>query len=273
VAAIGSRAPRLITTAVLLLTCSASMVGATSSNDARQTLARPSLFRTSSGERARAVGPIRRTVILGRSVDGRPIIGIETGDPASPRKVLVVGCVHGNECAGEAITSRLLELRPPASLDLWIIPNLNPDGAARGTRGNAHGVDLNRNFPWHWQPLDGVYYSGPHPLSEPEARIAYSVIRRLRPVVSIWFHQHLDLIDESGGNPTIETRFARLVRLPLARLAREPGSITSWENHTIPGTAFVVELPAGHLQPATAERFARAILTISAVRRRPRSNR
>jgi protein MpaA len=243
------------------------MAGASSTDDIRQTLARPPLFRTSSGERAHASAPILRTRILGRSVEGRPIIGIEAGDPASPRKVLVVGCVHGNECAGEAITRRLLKLPSPASVDLWIIPNLNPDGAARRTRGNAHGVDLNRNFPWHWQPLDGVYYSGPRPLSEPEARIAYSLLRRLRPVVSIWFHQHLDLIDESGGNPAIEMRFARLVRLPLARLAREPGSITSWENHTIAGTAFVVELPAGRLQSAAAARFAQAVLTISTVRR------
>jgi len=239
------------------------MAAASNTDRPRQTLARPALFLASSSERARAFGPILRTVILGQSVEGRPIIGIEAGDPASRRKILVVGCVHGNECAGEAITRRLLTLPPPASVDLWIIPNLNPDGAARGTRGNAHGVDLNRNFPWHWQPLTGVYYSGSRPLSEPEARIAYGFIRRLRPVVSIWFHQHLNLVDESGGSATIERRFATLVRLPLARLTREPGSVTTWENHTIAGTAFVVELPAGHLQPATAARFAHAITTIS----------
>lgn len=202
--------------------------------------------------------------MLGRSVTGRPILAVEAGNPASSRKVLVVGCVHGNECAGEAITSRLIESRPPANVDLWVIPNLNPDGAARGTRGNAHGVDLNRNFPWHWQPLSGVYYSGPHPLSEPEARIAYTVIRRLRPAISIWFHQHLDLVDQSGGDRRVEARFARLVHLRLLRLAREPGSITTWENHTFAGTAFVVELPAGRLVPAAVRTFTHAVLTISA---------
>jgi protein MpaA len=257
---------RLFTISVAVLAL-ASMAGACGTEKTRATLPRLHRLRAPSAERARAADPISRTVILGRSVEGRPIIGLEAGDPASPRKVLVVGCVHGNECAGEAITRRLLKLRPPTNIDLWIIPNLNPDGAARGTRGNAHGVDLNRNFPWHWQPLTGVYYSGPHPLSEPEARIAYSLIRRLRPVVSIWFHQHLDLIDESGGNTTIETRFATLVGLPLARLTREPGSITTWENHAITGTAFVVELPAGPVQRATAARFAQAVLTISAGQR------
>jgi len=205
----------------------------------------------------------RRIVLLGRSVEGRAIIAIETGDPSSSRKVLVVGCVHGNECAGTGITERLLGLAPPTQVDLWIIPNLNPDGAARGTRGNAQGVDLNRNFPWHWRPLHGIYDSGPRPLSEPESRIAENLILRLHPAISIWFHQHLDLVDESGGSVAIERHFASLVGLPVARLAREPGSITTWENHTLAGTAFVVELAAGKLPPATAARFARAVLAIS----------
>ena len=177
--------------------------------------------------------------------------------------MLIVGCVHGNECAGTGITERLLGLAPPTQADLWIISNLNPDGAARGTRGNAHGVDLNRNFPWHWRPLHGIYDSGPRPLSEPESRIAENLILRLHPAISIWLHQHLDLVDESGGSVAIERHFASLVGLPLARLTREPGSITTWENHTLAGTAFVVELPAGKLPPATAARFAHAVLAIS----------
>jgi len=161
----------------------------------------------------------RRIVLLGRSVEGRPIIAIETGDPSSSRKVLVVGCVHGNECAGTGITERLLGLAPPTQVDLWIIPNLNPDGAARGTRGNAQGVDLNRNFPWHWRPLHGIYDSGPRPLSEPESRIAENLILRLHPAISIWFHQHLDLVDESGGSVAIEPTL-RVAGRPPGRPAR-----------------------------------------------------
>jgi murein peptide amidase A len=207
---------------------------------------------------------LHRTVVLGRSVEGRPIIAVETGNASSPRKVLVVGCTHGDECAGTAITDRLVTLRATMRVDLWVIRELNPDGAARGTRDNARGVDLNRNFPWRWRALEGVYDSGPRPLSEPESRIAYKLIRRLRPVLSIWFHQHLDLVDESGGSIAIERRFAALAGLPLARLAREPGSITTWENHALTGTAFVVELPPGRLPPAAASRLARAVLAVAA---------
>ena len=155
-------------------------------------------------------------------------------------------------------------MRPPAGVDLWIVPVLNPDGVAAETRGNAHGVDLNRNFPWRWQPLGGVFFSGPGPLSEPESRLAYRLILRLRPRVSIWFHQHEDVVDESGGSLAVERRFARDAGLPLARLRREPGSVVTWENHRFPGaTAFVVELPAGALSAQQTTRYARAVLDLA----------
>jgi protein MpaA len=207
-----------------------------------------------------AEGP--RRVVLGRSLDGRPIVAYEVGNRNSRRRELVVGCIHGDEAAGVAIARRL-EHASPRSLDLWIVPSLNPDGMAADTRGNAHGVDLNRNFPWRWRPLSGIFYSGPRPLSERESRIAYRLILRLRPRVSIWFHQHLDVVDESGGSLAVERRFAALVGLRLARLAREPGSVVGWENHRLPGTtAFVVELPAGRLSPAKASRFAHAAIVV-----------
>jgi murein peptide amidase A len=200
-------------------------------------------------------------VLLGRSVEGRAIRAIEVGDPASPRKALVVGCIHGNECAGLAIVRRLQRLGPQAGVDLWLVPEANPDGTALNQRQNARGVDLNRNFPLHWRPLPrGTYYSGPRPASEPETRVALRFLRRLHPTVTIWFHQHLRLVDESGGDLSIERRFARLAGLPLVQLTRYPGSVTSWENHHLPDTtAFVVELPAGSLSPAEADRYARAV--------------
>ncbi len=204
-----------------------------------------------------------RPVVLGHSVDGRPIVAFVVGDRTSRRRVLIVGCIHGNEPAGIAIAHRL-ERTSPGGVALWIVPVLNPDGLAAGTRGNAHGVDLNRNFPWRWRRLSGVFSSGPRPLSEPESRIAYRLIRRLRPQVSIWFHQHMDVVDESGGDPSVERRFASLVGLPLTRLTREPGSVVGWENRSFPGTtSFVVEVPAGTLPAAAASRYAHAVLEIA----------
>jgi protein MpaA len=209
----------------------------------------------------------RRTVALSRSVEGRPIIAVEVGDFDARRRTLVVGCIHGNEQAGIAIADRLAQAAPPGELGLWIVPDLNPDGVAAGTRGNADHVDLNRNFPWRWRPLTGLYDSGRTPLSEPESRIAYRLIGRLNPIVSIWFHQHLDVVDESGGSVAIERRFARLTGLRLERLGREPGSVVGWTNHQDPsGTALVVELPAATLDTASVDRFARAAVALSLAR-------
>ena len=207
----------------------------------------------------------RHQTLLGQSVDGRPIVAIETGDFDAPDRVLIVGCIHGNETAGIAIANRLAHDPPPRELNLWIVPVLNPDGAAADTRGNAHGVDLNRNFPWRWRRLSGTYYSGPRPLSEPETRIACRLITHVRPAVSIWFHQHLDLVDDSTGNRALVRRFARAAGLRLAPLTREPGSAVTWETHRFPhSSSFVVELPAGTLTPAAAARLAGAVYVVSA---------
>jgi murein peptide amidase A len=237
------------------------------------------LLAPAAAGRAAAADPVgRRQTLLGRSVDGRPIAAIETGDFDSSTRLLVVGCIHGNEPAGVAISRWLSHGPLPRELDVWIVPVLNPDGVAARTRGNAHGVDLNRNFPWRWQRLGGVFYSGSRALSEPESRIAVRLIRRTRPRVSIWFHQHMNLVDESGGNPTVERRFAALVGLPLARLTREPGSAVGWENHDFPGTtAFVVELPMGSLPATAVRRYAHAVMAVGRIdttsRRQPRGGR
>ena len=81
----------------------------------------------------------RSTQLLGRSHEGRPIRAFRIGNPAAPARILVVGCIHGDECAGTAVTRRLLYLTRPVALDLWVVPNLNPYGTARAGRFNARG--------------------------------------------------------------------------------------------------------------------------------------
>jgi protein MpaA len=200
-----------------------------------------------------------RTVLLGRSWQGRPIRAVEVGDRSGTR-VLVVGCIHGNETAGIAV-ARALARRSPRGLDLWIVPDLNPDGVAAGTRRNAHGVDLNRNFPWRWRPLHGVYESGPRPLSEREARIAHTLIVRLHPRLTVWFHQHLDMVWASGGDRRIEKVFARVSGLPYHPMPQLAGSAITWQNNALRGTtAFAAELPAGEPSASQIARYVRAVL-------------
>ena len=202
-------------------------------------------------------------MVLGRSVQRRPIRAVVLGDPNARAAALVVGCIHGNEPAGIGVVERVRHWTPPTDMALWIVPDLNPDGRAADTRQNARGVDLNRNFPFRWQPLGprgSQQYAGAGPVSEPETRIARSLILRLRPRLTIWFHQPLGVTDRSGGDARLERRFARLSGLPLRTLPRYPGSVTSWEDFRLrTGTAFVVELPPGPPSPNAVSRYAAAV--------------
>ena len=132
-----------------------------------------------------------RTVLIGHSVRGRRIIARVLGPNDARRRILLVGCIHGNECAGLAITSALRDQPIAPGVQLWVVPEMNPDGTVADTRQNADGVDLNRNFPYRWERItDPTFDSGPRPASEPETRAAMRLIRRLRPAVTIWYHQH-----------------------------------------------------------------------------------
>jgi protein MpaA len=205
-------------------------------------------------------------ILLGRSVRGRPIWAIEHGDGAGRIKAVVVGSIHGNETGGIQIVRRLKTDRVPAGVDLWLIESMNPDGVAAGTRQNADRVDLNRNFPWHWRLLGkpGFWeYSGPRPLSEPESRAVQAFLLRLHPALVLWYHQPLAVVDESGGNLSIEDQYADLVGLPMKRLPRYPGSAAGWVNHRFPSsTSMVVELPAGPPQQTAIKHNAQAVLAL-----------
>ena len=204
-------------------------------------------------------------VALGRSEQNRLISAIHTGD-SSGLPVLVVGCIHGTECAGIPV-ARALE-RTATDLDLWVIPNLNPDGYAAGTRQNGRGVDLNRNWSSQWpgggRPWD-TYYPGPRPFSERETRIARRLILRLRPRVTIWFHQHMDLVWAWGQSSRAGRIYARAAGMRFYHRHWLHGTAPNWQNHHLPGTAsFVVELPAGSLSPRQVRRHVRAVLALGA---------
>ena len=201
--------------------------------------------------------------MVGRSAGGRPIGAHRLGDFSSPRTILVVGCIHGDECAGIEVTRRLVRGPRPRGLDLWVVHDLNPDGRRRGTRQNGRGVDLNRNFGSEWKPIGrrwGDDYAGPRPWSEPEARAARRLVRRIRPDVTVWYHQPQHVVRAWGASRAAARRYARLAREPYRSIRWLSGTAPNWQSHRFPGTAsFVVELPAGRLGRAAAARHARAV--------------
>jgi beta-N-acetylhexosaminidase len=211
-----------------------------------------------------SAAPPADVTVIGHSVEGRPIRAVRIGSPRARVKVMVVGAVHGNEPAGKAVIARLRRSRPPRGTALWLIADANPDGAAAGSRANAHGVDLNRNFPYRWQPQDGVYESGPGPASEPETQAIQRFAARERPRVSIWFHQALHIVVANRGDAKLQRLYSRLSGLARERLPDYHGTAVSWQNRTFAGdTAFVVELPAGPLPPAGVRRHAYAVTSLA----------
>jgi hypothetical protein len=202
-------------------------------------------------------------VVIGRSVRGRAIEAVRLGTPRLARRVLVVGSIHGDERAGLEVTRRLVARARAHGASLWVVPNLNPDGTAAGTRHNARGVDLNRNFPSEWEPLAA---SGPRPLSEPEAKAAVRLIRRLRPDVTIWLHQPQRLVRAWGRSVGVGRRYAQLAGARFRALRWPPGSAPNWQNQRLRARSFVVELRPGRLPPESAERHVAAIVALA---RRP----
>jgi murein peptide amidase A len=191
-------------------------------------------------------------------VQGRPITVVRVGDPVAPRRILVIGEVHGNEPAGRRIVAALRQTTPAPDTQLLLVEDLNPDGFARHTRTNARGVDLNRNSPQHWAG------AGPRPWSEPETRALRDFVLRERPTLTIYYHQPFALVDlPEGGRPDAARAYAGLTGLPLRRLSRRPGSLSRWQNVSLqPGSAFVVELAPGPLAPGVRLRHVAAVLAM-----------
>jgi len=164
-------------------------------------------------------------VQYGQSVQGRRLLAARlgpTGDSVTgcPR-VLVTANLHGVEYIGSRLAMGVLQEHPPEEIvalrqeaELWVIPCLNPDGYARtweqqgqGTvaqlRSNAHGVDLNRNFPLPngavRRRLPGAgsttpgaaTYVGPSPLSEPESASLSQLLQQQRFAAAINIHSFL----------------------------------------------------------------------------------
>jgi protein MpaA len=178
-------------------------------------------------------------------VQGREIRATRVGD--GPANVLVVGDVHGDEPAGEAIVAALRRERV-AGVTLWLVRTANPDGRAAATRHNARGVDLNRNFPWRWRGgARGTYHPGRRAGSEPETRALMRLVRRVRPRLAIYYHQHLGItVRAPGADAALQREYARRTGLPLRSLPNYRGTAIGWENHEVrDGSAFVVELRAG----------------------------
>ena len=215
-----------------------------------------------------AAAPLVEHVVIGTSVQGRPIVAVHRWRPGATRTLLVIGNIHGDEQAGLRVVHRLLTDSLPSAVDLWLIRSANPDGTAADRRTNAHGVDLNRNFPRHWVSAGRgtSNWSGPRAASEPETRALLSFVRRIQPRTTIVFHQPLDGVDAyRAKSMTLVHRLARESGLPVKTFDCHGGchgTFTDWLNTGTPGRAVTVEF-GDRASGAQIARMKRAVLTVA----------
>jgi protein MpaA len=216
------------------------------------------------GQDAQAAAP----EVIGHSVGGRPIEATQLGDPGGERVALVVGVIHGDEKAGLRVIERIRQSATALEdTQLWLITTVNPDGLNLSSRKNANEVDLNRNFPFRWRggvPKSSGYYPGPSPASEPETKAVMGFVRRIRPDVSVWYHQDWNAVLACKGRPRDGARYAKLVPMRTScRGNRLHGTVVSWEQHVVAGAdAFVVEL-AGRVSQGQVGRHAGAAIAVA----------
>lgn len=160
--------------------------------------------------------------------------------------VLFLASIHGDENAGTQLVEELgrrLDADPSLlnGRRALLVPVVNPDGVALGTRRNAHGVDLNRNFNAH--NFQSSLYRGQNPLSEPESKFVNDLIRTYKPERIISFHQEADRIDFDGPGAALAHRLAGQSPLEVHRMGERPGSLGAWAGGDLRIATLAIELP------------------------------
>ena len=227
-----------------------------------------------------------------RSVKGVPLLKRDVitlgDDPASPAKlkVMVVGGIHGDELSSSALALNWIKLATQSSTNQapnnvpnnaisnspasfaggihWrFIPMLNPDGlmAQPAKRVNAHGVDLNRNFPtpnWardakiYWEQStkkDPRRWPGKEPLSEPESKFLHDEMASFKPNLIVSIHAPYGVLDFDG--PTVPP--SKLGRLYLDQVGIFPGSLGNYGGVHKGMPVVTIELPNAQRIPLDSE--------------------
>lgn len=134
---------------------------------------------------------------------------------------LIIGVFHGDEPQGKFLIEKYLEKFPNNSL--LFIPCLNPDGMQLGTRTNANGVDLNRNFPTkNWgedtsqagdNPTD--YFGGEFAGSETETQFVMEVIEEYKPKTILTLHAPYKVVNYDGPAKALAEKISEIIKYPV----------------------------------------------------------
>jgi hypothetical protein len=131
--------------------------------------------------------------------------------------------------------------------EIFVLPSHNPDGTfhvfdrdktwrknRRNNGDGTFGVDLNRNYPFHWNGCGGSSgdtgsdgFRGPGPASEPETAGITALAQAQRPVISLSYHTYGEQVLIPYGCPGVHAAeravFRRLSSDVAARLVSDNG--------------------------------------------------
>jgi protein MpaA len=246
--------------------------------------------RTSSGLPAVHVAALAarngwRAEQFGESTNGLPLVAWWPGDQRPTR--LVFAAIHGEEAVTLQAAHQLLRTVAASDACAVVVPVLNPDGVLAGTRQNARGVDLNRNFPggaWIDQPSPTFWPTsivrtterrtqlsspGTAPGSEVETQAIMALVERIEPELVIDLHTPLEcVIALSDAAAPMAEHLAEPAGIPVVRRLEgpTPGDAGAWVE-SAGATAVTYELELAPM-PALWQRH-EAALVRCIVERRP----
>lgn len=216
--------------------------------------------------------PNPKWVRVGASVRGKSIEAMTVG--SGPRRIYIIGGIHGDEPEGPVVAERL----PEALLDapeleratIRIVRDMNPDGTTARTRTNTRKVDLERNWPAKDFIADAR--SGSRAASELEVSVLHRDLMSFNPDIVIVF-QSANLpptISFQGSARILAHEFATSARRvdPRWRFnpeprARIPGSIESLFGQDLGKTVVRVDFQRGRDADLNARSMVAGILAMA----------
>lgn len=183
-----------------------------------------------------------------KTVGNRDVELLKADSNSGDKTVLIIGVFHGDEPQGEYLIRKFMSQRKePCKNQIYIIPCLNPDGKALGTRQNANGIDLNRNFPTKNRKIieDEHYFGGTEGGSEIETQFIIDVLKEYKPDFILTIHAPYRVVNFDGNAEKYAKDISEITGYPVEEdIGYEtPGSFGTYAGKERNIPTITLELP------------------------------